>query len=127
MGHVRTATEVSSDNSALMRNVRKHENALQAPLVDVSRAVMACARAMGETIPDEGCVGVVHDDNIVQDTEAEKERDMREVSAGLMQLWEYRVCWYGEDEATARKHVAGVSAGSSLQASKEGAAGRSAR
>ena len=28
-GYVRTATEVSSDNSALMRNIRRHENALE--------------------------------------------------------------------------------------------------
>ena len=62
---MRTATEVSSDNSALICNVRKHENALQAPLIDVGRAVMVCARAMGEAIPDEGRVGVVYDDSIV--------------------------------------------------------------
>ena len=65
VGYVRTATEVSSDNSALICNVRKHENALQAPLIDVGRAVMVCARAMGEAIPDEGRVGVVYDDSIV--------------------------------------------------------------
>lgn len=65
VGYVRTATEVSSDNGALICNVHKYENALQAPLIDVGRAVMACARAMGEAIPDEGRVGVVYDDSIV--------------------------------------------------------------
>lgn len=30
-GYVRTATEVSFDNSALMRNIRRHENVLQNP------------------------------------------------------------------------------------------------
>lgn len=44
---------------------------------------------------------------------------MREVSAGLMQLWEYRVRWYGEDEATARRSVESVGSG-------HGAAGREA-
>lgn len=44
VGYVKTATEVSSDNSALMRNIRKNENALQGALVDVSHAAMACAR-----------------------------------------------------------------------------------
>lgn len=39
-GYVRTATEVSSDNSALMRNIRRHENALQDPIVAIARAVM---------------------------------------------------------------------------------------
>ena len=46
VGYVKKATEVSSDNSALMGNIRKNENALQGALVDVSRAVMACSRSM---------------------------------------------------------------------------------
>lgn len=43
------------------------------------------------------------DDSIVTDTAAEKAQDMAEVAAGLMQPWEYRVRWYGEDEETARR------------------------
>lgn len=95
VGYVKTATEVSSDNSALMLNIRKHENALQQPIADVSRALLACARGMGEAIPDEGDVRVLLDDSIIQDTEAEKARDMKEAAAGLMKPWEYRMRWYG--------------------------------
>ncbi|MDO4850200.1 MAG: hypothetical protein Q4B45_10590 [Coriobacteriia bacterium] len=113
VGYVKTATEVSSDNSALMRNIRKHENALQGSIADVSRALLACARGMGESIPDEGDVRVVFDDSIIQDTEAEKERDMKEVAAGLQMPWEYRVRWYGESEDVARRNVgSGVMAAS---------------
>ncbi len=123
VGYVKTATEVSSDNSALMRNIRKHENALQGPLCDVSRALLACARGMGEGVPDEGDVSVVYDDSIIQDTEAEKARDMKEIAAGLQMPWEYRVRWYGEDEATARKNTAGaVSRGSEMTPAGRGAA-----
>lgn len=68
VGYVKTATEVSSDNSALMRNIRKNENALQGALVDVSRAVLACERSMGVALPVEGDVRVIYDDSIVQDT-----------------------------------------------------------
>ncbi len=123
VGYVKTATEVSSDNSALMRNIRKHENALQGPLCDVSRALLACARGMGEPVPDEGDVSVVYDDSIIQDTEAEKTRDMKEIAAGLQMPWEYRVRWYGEDEATARRNTAGaVSRGPGVPAAGRGAA-----
>lgn len=108
VGYVRTATEVSSDNFALMRNVRKHENALRKPITDVSRALMACARGMGVPVPDKGDVRVAFDDSIIQDTEAEKKRDMAEVAAGLMLPWEYRLRWYGEDEATARRSISEV-------------------
>ena len=41
-GYVKTATEVSSDNSALMRNIRKHENALTRSLAAISHALLWC-------------------------------------------------------------------------------------
>ena len=102
VGYVKTATEVSSDNSALMRNIRKNENAMQGAICGVSRALLACARTLGHKIPDEGDVGVLFDDSIVQDTTAEKKQDMAEVAAGLMETWEYRAKWYGESEEVAR-------------------------
>jgi len=45
---------------------------------------------------------VTYDDSIITDTSAEKQQDMAEVAAGLMEAREYRAKWYGEDEATAR-------------------------
>lgn len=101
-GFVKTATEVSSDNSALMRNIRRHENGLEGGLVGISRAVMAVSRALGESIPDEGGMRVLFDDSIIQDTAAEKAQDMAEIAAGLLRPWEYRVKWLGEDEKTAK-------------------------
>ena len=106
-GYVRTATEVSSDNSALMRNIRRHENALERPMTQVARAVMAVARGLGHEVPEPGEVRVQFDDSIVQDTAAEKEQDMREVGV-TMGAWEYRMRWYGEDEAVARARAAEV-------------------
>ena len=107
-GYIKTATEVSSDNSALMRNIKKNENAISGAITDVAHATLACARMLGEQIPDEGDVAIQFDDSIVQDTDAEKKRDMTEVAAGLMLPWEYRVKWYGEDEATAKLQSANV-------------------
>ncbi len=102
---MKAATEVSADNSALMRNIKKHGNAIAGAITDVAHATMACARALGEEIPPEGEVTVQLDDSIVQDTDAEKKQDMAEVAAGLMQRWEYRCKWYGEDEKTARERA----------------------
>lgn len=98
VGYVKTVTEVSSDNSALMRNIRKNENALAALLAGVSCALLACERSMGRDLSDEGGVRVVFDDSIVQDTTSEKRQDMDEVAAGLMDRAEYRAKWYGESE-----------------------------
>lgn len=96
VGYVNTATEVSSDNSALMRNVRKNENALEGALAGVAHALLACARHMGVDLPEEGDVSVIYDDSIVQDTASEKRRDMDEVAAGLMTRKEHRRKWYGD-------------------------------
>ncbi|MEG2532896.1 MAG: phage portal protein [Gordonibacter sp.] len=107
-GGIKTATEVSSDNSALMRNIRRHENLLGGSIVQISHAAMHCAREFfGANLPEEGEIAVNFDDSIITDTAAEKQQDMAEVGT-TMNAWEYRVKWYGEDEATARKNVAEI-------------------
>lgn len=95
-GYVKTATEVSSDNSALMRNIRRHERILEKAVVGICRAVMAASRSLGLCLPDEGNVRVNFDDSIITDTAAEKQQDMAEVAAVLMESSEYRAKWYGE-------------------------------
>ena len=85
-GYVRTATEVSSGNSALMRNIRRHENALEGAITGIARAVMGVSRGFGESIPDDCCMRVQYDDSIVQDTAVEKDQDMREVGV-TMAAW----------------------------------------
>lgn len=106
-GYVRTATGVSSDNSALMRNIRRHENALEGAITGIARAVMAVSRGFGEGIPEEGCMRVQYDDSIIQNVAAEKEKDMREVGV-TMAAWGYRAKWYGEDERTAKARARGL-------------------
>ena len=95
-GYVKTATEVSSDNSALMRNIRRHEHVLEKTASGICRAAMAVSRSLGVSLPDEGDVRVNFDDSIVTDTAAEKQQDMAEVAVGLMMPDEYRSKWYGE-------------------------------
>lgn len=106
VGYVKTATEVSADNSALMRNIRRHERALEGAIAGICRALLAAERRLGVGLPDEGLVRVTFDDSIITDTTAEKRQDMDEVAAGLMEPWEYRAKWRGEDERTARKGAA---------------------
>lgn len=107
-GGVKTATEVSSDNSALMRNIRKHENLLEGAIAQISHAVLSCARShLGVSLPEEGEITVQFDDSIITDTAAEKAQDQSEVDV-TMNRWEYRVKWYGEDEETAKANVPGV-------------------
>lgn len=95
-GYVKTATEVSSDNSALMLNIRRHEHVLEKAVAEICRAVMAVSRSLGAILPDEGDVRVGFDESIITDTATEKQQDMAEVAAGLMEPAEYREKWYGD-------------------------------
>lgn len=114
-GGIRTATEVSSDNSALMRNIRKHENLLRKSLQQITRAVLQCARQeLNVKLPNEGNITVRFDDSIITDTAAEKAQDMAEVGV-TMNAWEYRMKWYNEDEETAKMNVPGSSSIQELQ------------
>ena len=45
-------------------------------------------------------------DSILVDDETERQNDRADVSLGAMQLWEYRMKHYAEDEETAKKMVA---------------------
>jgi A118 family predicted phage portal protein len=44
-------------------------------------------------------------DSILVDEETERQQDKADVAIGAMQLWEYRMKWYGEDEATAKSMI----------------------
>ena len=50
-------------------------------------------------------VSYIWDDSIVVDTEKERQTDRADVSMGAMQLWEYRMKWYGETEEQAKAAV----------------------
>ena len=104
-GFVKTATEVASDNSQLMRTIAKHEHALEHSTAQISRALLHVARGFGEALPEEGSVRVEFDDSIISDTAALKAQDMAEVGVTLAP-WEYRVRWYGESEQQARERAA---------------------
>ena len=106
-GYVKTATEVSSDNSQLMRNIARHEHVLDASIAGISHSLLHIERGFGKELPDEGEVHAIFDDSIITDTAAEKRLAMAEVGV-TMHPYEYRMKFYGEDEATARKRAEGL-------------------
>lgn len=108
-GGIRTAEEVSSGNSELMRNIKRHENGIGAALASMFHALLAIERnKMGVALEDEGVIRVSFDDSIITDTMSEKQQDLSEVNL-TMNPWEFRAKWYGEDEDTAKANVPGLS------------------
>lgn len=101
-GSAKTATEVSSDNAAFARNIRKHENGIGPAL---ERILGALVEVSGWA-PAGSRVRVNFDDSVITDTQTEKATALAEVGGGVMAPWEYRARFYGEDEATARSLAA---------------------
>lgn len=96
-GQVKTAKEVISDKSDLFQNLKKHELLLERALAGLTQAV---ASLLGLGTDFETVVNF--DDSIIEDADSTRQRDLQEVRDGLMQKWEFRVKWYGEDQATAK-------------------------
>lgn len=103
-GGLKTATEVSSDNSALMRNIRNHENALGKELGRLLTALVECARVHTSASVAEGFepVSIVWDDSIITDTQAEKTQMLAEIAAGVVPKWMYLARFYGMSEEDAQ-------------------------
>lgn len=103
-GGLKTATEVSSDNSALMRNIKNHENALGKELGRLLTALCECARIHCGAPVEEGFepVSVVWDDSIVTDTQAEKTQMLAEIAAGVVPKWMYLARFHGMSEEEAQ-------------------------
>lgn len=95
-GQVKTATEVVSENSDLYRNLKKHELALEAALCGLVDAI-ADLLHLG-TVK----AAISFDDSVISDTESDKMIFLQEIRDGVRQKWEYRMRFFGEDEATAK-------------------------
>lgn len=100
-GQVRTATEIVSEKSDLFQNLKKHEILLNDALVGMVQAI-----AELEGLSPDVEVAINFDDSIIEDTGAEKMRFMQEISSGVRQKYEYRMKFFGEDEATAKAMTA---------------------
>lgn len=105
----KTAKEVMSGNSTLMRNVRKHENVLRGAIQRVVTSLLNCARIhCGAAIEEDfGPVRVQFDDSVITDTQTEKEMALAEISVlGTPELKRrYLMKWHGFSEQEAAEAV----------------------
>ena len=105
-GGMKTAREVSSDNSAFARNIAKHENDLKPQLENLLGCLLDCMAIHNGGTPKGAMVTVDFDDSIISDTEAEKNMFMAEIGAGVRAPWEYRKHFLGEDDTKAQASIA---------------------
>ncbi len=101
-----TATQYSGDKQELIQNAAKHYIVIEKALQDIARAILWVGKEILEQpVSPYAKITVNFEDSYIIDKESERQRDLQEIRDGIMQKWEYRKKWYGEDEETAKKMV----------------------
>ena len=105
-GSVTTATQVISENSDMYRSVQKHELILD----DVIKELIMIIIRLGQLIGSKGLsedveITIDFDDSIIEDKQAERNEDRKDVAMGVMGLAEYRAKHYGETMEDAEKNL----------------------
>ena len=100
-----TATAVVSSNSALFRRKKKLEIGYESAIYDLVKAICYASTQFGKyNINSEDFV-IQFDDSIIEDKEAESNRALREVQAGLISKAEYREKIFGETPEIAEEEI----------------------
>ena len=101
----KTATEVKQSRQRSFSTVVDIQKALQDALDHLVYAMDVLA-TLYELAPEgEYEVSYYWDDSLIVDSGEQRMIDLQEVAAGIMQLWEYRMKWYNEDETTAKERT----------------------
>ena len=100
-----TATAVVSSNSKLFRRKKKLEIGYESAIFDLVRAICYASSRFGTYNINTEDMVIQFDDSIIEDKEAESNRALREVSAGLMSKAEYREKIYGETPEIAEQEI----------------------
>ena len=100
-----TATAVVSSNSKMFRRKKKLEIGYESSIFDLVNAICYASSEFGKYNIDTEDMVIQFDDSIVEDKEAESNRAMREVSAGLLSKVEYRMKIFGETEEIAKQKI----------------------
>lgn len=102
-----TATQYTGDKQDLIQNAHKHFIRVESFLHRLVKSILWIGNNyIDSKIKADAKITVIFDQSPLVDENAERQRDKDDVSAGLMQKWEYRVKWYGETEEEAKKILA---------------------
>ena len=105
-GGIVTATQYTGEKQELKQNASKHGIPIESALQGIARAILwAGKNVLGQPVDPETPITVEFSDGYIVSDEEKKAADLLDVQQGIMQKYEYRVRWYGEDEETAKKAV----------------------
>ena len=102
-----TATEVRASNKDLTESVWKQRIQIREALTDLTRAILIVGREKcGAPVDPDAQITIKFDDTMFADEESERLRMLQEISSGVVNKYEYRMKYLGEDEETAKAKVA---------------------
>ena len=100
----KTAEEIRSSKERSYVHVCDIQNALKTALSDLIYAMDVLATLYSLAPQGEYDISFEFDDSIVADRRVEFTEKMQLVSAGIMQAWEFRMWYFGEDEKTMKEY-----------------------
>ena len=100
-----TATAVISSNSKLFRRKRKLEIGYESAIYDLVKAICYASSTFGTYNIDTEEISIQFDDSIIEDKEAESNRALRELSAGVISGIEYRMKIFGETKEIEEENI----------------------
>ena len=103
-----TATAVVSSNSKLFRRKKKLEIGYESSIYDLVKAICYASSKFGKYNIDTEDMVIQFDDSIIEDKEAESNRALREISAGVLSKVEYREKIFGETKKIAEKEIQAI-------------------
>ena len=100
-----TATAVISSNSKLFRRKKKLEIGYESSIYDLINAICYIYNDIIKESINYEEISIKFDDSIIEDKEAESDRAMRELSAGVLSKEEYREKIFGETPEIAKQNI----------------------
>lgn len=112
----KTATEITTTKQRTYSTISDIQKSLEKALERLVKAVEELAILYRLCPAGEYECAFVWDDSVIVDANTERMRDLQEVSQDLLDAYEYRMTWRGEDEETARKKIEEIRKGKSDEA-----------
>ena len=101
-----TATQYTGEKQELKQNAAKHGIVIERAIRDIVKAILwAGKNIMGQPVNPEAEITVNFSDGYIVSDGERRAQDVQDVRDHLMQPWEYRMKWYGEDEETAKSMI----------------------
>lgn len=107
----KTAEEIKASKQRSYQLVKDIQNSLEEALKELIRCIDELATAYSLVPDGEYNILFEWDDSIIVDAAKEKQQDIQDINTGVLNKYEYRMKWYGEDEETAKSKIAEMNAG----------------